>query len=801
MGISSGRCPHASRRVRREADSLVLTLAALAWLAFSPTVALPAAYVVSQGHPQASDENPGTEEKPLKTISGSLSRLQAGDTVWVRKGIYREQVVLCAEPWRVKQWSFPPVRSGKSFAQMISFFAAPGEEVVIKGSDVVKDWKPYRDKIWVRENWDANSQQVFVDGDNLQQIGGQMVKGLREPDRWRGRVGNGLADMKQGSFYCDLGEKRLYVWLKDGGDPNRHEIEATVRPFLWYISGRDYIRVAGFILRQCNTSAVVNWPGMSVSGNFNIIENVTVEWSDFGGIGVSGTNHTIVNSKFNYNGNNGIGAGGWGHRFINCETSYNNHRNWSASWHAGGVKIIPEAHDLVLSGHTAVYNYKSPGIWFDGMNSNVTIQDCVCHHNGLGIMYEISERATIKNNICYENEGRGIYISNSSYCAILHNLCYRNGMSGIAVVGVDRSADASGYGRGEKDCWPGGHNVVWGNILMDNCHPDLCPKGWSGRPELILPDDSDYNVGNVSDYNLFYRSDGRPIPFWKNWGGVVAKDLPEWQQKYGYDRHSRVAQPLFMDLAKRDFRPAEGSPALWMVKPCQSMRLDFAGAERPRKRTFLTAGPYEGNPKLLEAVLAGKTPTVVGRYHLVLLPDSLFESASLSDGSLSALAHATGAIKRELVAGGVLGFEMGGIPFAQKPALHAVRLSKDRATAILPVGKSVKTMHLLLAAVNPGSGPLATCVIRREDGVHVPLAWEGGKNMGPSIGPWEGKIEDLPGRPGKTQVVWRGISEKTPVRLFHTAWRNENEWYPIKQLEWRLDNPAATFLILAVTVE
>jgi hypothetical protein len=47
-----------------------------------------ATYYVDQDHPQASDDNAGTEESPWKTINHAAKVLRAGDTVVVKKGIY-----------------------------------------------------------------------------------------------------------------------------------------------------------------------------------------------------------------------------------------------------------------------------------------------------------------------------------------------------------------------------------------------------------------------------------------------------------------------------------------------------------------------------------------------------------------------------------------------------------------------------------------------------------------------------------------------------------------------------------------
>jgi len=72
------------------------------------------------------DGNPGSRSKPFITISAAAAIAQPGDTITVHEGMYRERV--------------NPPRGGASDRKRIVYQAAQGEQVVIKGSEVVKGW-------------------------------------------------------------------------------------------------------------------------------------------------------------------------------------------------------------------------------------------------------------------------------------------------------------------------------------------------------------------------------------------------------------------------------------------------------------------------------------------------------------------------------------------------------------------------------------------------------------------------------------------------------------------------------------
>ena len=566
-------------------------------------VCLPAAaatYYVASQDPKADDTNAGTEAAPFKAINAAIKGLKPGDTLLIKGGTYRESIRLGPDQ------GFP---SGKSYQEMITFAAYPGQTPVIKGSEILTGWKQHKDAIWYTENAPAKPKAlpiVYCDGKHMEILsdwGGEMSDMMKRisgsAEVWKGKTDGKLEDLKAGWYFYDKDAKRLYVWLPDGSDPRKHLMEIAASGGCEI--GVSYVKFSGLTILQSS---------LGVGGNHNIVENCESSDASWGGCGVYGEFNTIVGCKFNRCGDSGMGGSGRGHRIINCETSYNNFLKINAAWHAGGCKFIPFCSDIVISGHVAAYNVRSPGIWFDWGNFNITIENSICHHNGNagGIMYEVSERGTFRNNICYDNYGRGIFLSNSSDCQVLNNVFWHNGMCGVEMVDYGRPGGE--FGEGEKLLLPSRNNVIWGNIFVDNCHPDFTPtdpdgrpeKGWEARPELAMSPEAQFNTGNISDYNIFFRGSNRVLPFCK--GGVLSADiynsnLADWQKKTGFDLHSIVAEPLFVDAARFDFRPAKGSPAIDFVKPRMGAVYDMYGKLRPmqerkdKKPLRFTAGPFE----------------------------------------------------------------------------------------------------------------------------------------------------------------------------------------------------------------
>lgn len=98
--------------------------------------------------PEGSDKNLGGINKPFKTVQKAADNVRAGDTVYIREGIYRETVNI--------------TKSGKKGAP-IRFVAMPGEKVLFDGrTSLIGEWKEYRNGIYVLEE-QPKVEQLFYE--------------------------------------------------------------------------------------------------------------------------------------------------------------------------------------------------------------------------------------------------------------------------------------------------------------------------------------------------------------------------------------------------------------------------------------------------------------------------------------------------------------------------------------------------------------------------------------------------------------------------------------------------------------
>jgi len=521
-----------------------------------------ATYYVDRGAAHAADANPGTEAAPWKTLSraAGAQELAPGDTVLIASGVYREHMA---------------IRVSGAPGKPVTFAAAPGHRVVIKGSEIVKGkWGRAKDDAHAKEPYpnaftgvwkvtlgdeyftDPDFQasyadkarrwvsQVFVDDDKaLQRIGPDPVY-PNEPYAKLAWVGRGLADLIDDSFTFDAVDQTLYIKL--GGEPGWFNIEVGVRGWGLTANKVHDVVIRGLEVRH-NRQPGGQWPLASLGE----CERVTVEGcrflqADFCGLSVGRSKDCLVRDcELSYNGNTGFSFGQCEDCTIeDCRLLFNNYRRFHSGWHAGGMKCIPGNQRCTVQRCEVAYNLASDGIWFDAENAAIRILDNVSHHNdGCGIFFEINPGGgLIANNLCYANKGRGIYLSGSQKTWIVHNTVALNG---AGIVCMPREAP---FTLAEV--------TVLNNLLVRNyVTQDDVTRGcdltlfmdaegpeWSPGRRRNLTVHSDYNLYANTCWTPFMRHHWNPN-----------STLRQWQERFAEDQHSQLG-PVAYEARGTGFR-------------------------------------------------------------------------------------------------------------------------------------------------------------------------------------------------------------------------------------------------------
>ena len=124
------------------------------------------------------DENNGTKSYPFKTIQFSISRLNEGDTLYIREGSY---------------YIFKTINLNSNK----TILAYKNEKVVIHGTELKKEWSLVSSNVWKTTQKDS-AIQLFIDGfPNFQ---------ASFPE-----ISEGINALKQGAFAIAYPNKEVYV--------------------------------------------------------------------------------------------------------------------------------------------------------------------------------------------------------------------------------------------------------------------------------------------------------------------------------------------------------------------------------------------------------------------------------------------------------------------------------------------------------------------------------------------------------------------------------------------------------------
>jgi len=207
------------------------------------------------------DSERGTRSAPLRTISAAAEMAQPGDVVTVHGGTYRERIT--------------PPRGGTSDTARIVYQAAEGEEVVIKGSEVMDTWEPFLKDVWkvtipnsffgkynpykdlIEGDWFTDKGRphhtgaVYLNGVSLFET--HLLQNVLEPKPYRDARNPDGALL---AWFCESDDQNTYLYANfQGKNPNEELVEINVRDSCFYPDkpGCDFITLRGFRLAQAAT--------------------------------------------------------------------------------------------------------------------------------------------------------------------------------------------------------------------------------------------------------------------------------------------------------------------------------------------------------------------------------------------------------------------------------------------------------------------------------------------------------------------------------------------------------------------
>ena len=450
------------------------------------------AYWVDQRHPAASDANPGTRERPWRTIGRATAVLRPGDAVLVRAGVYRETVT---------------PRTGGLPGRRITYAAYPGDDAVVTGADPVPDgWA--RDGAAWRRAWTGPPLPAYADDPvfrrELVVAGGEVLRPIYR-----------RSDVRPGSFLAEgPPEAPQALLVRLSGDTPPWQVEVAHRTYLFRPLGDDpepecgaedtpgWLRVVGLRFRHAANRA--QWGAVCFGREGALVESVMVEETNGLGIAFGGRGHVFRRTASNRNGQLGWGGSCEGCLFEDTEAVGNNWKGYDPTWEAGGGKWH-HTRETVIRRHRAEGN-GGPGIWLDGANDGNTVEGCVVTGNALaGIMLELeTTRTLVQHNLVVGTRfrayaGAGVLSQAASHNAFVHNTVTGN------VTGLWLRLDPL---RRAED----GYNTVLNNVFVGNTET----ADEEAREVTVDGADAAHARSNVFDGNVYgrvERGDGRRSTF------------------------------------------------------------------------------------------------------------------------------------------------------------------------------------------------------------------------------------------------------------------------------------------------
>ena len=425
------------------------------------------------------DHNVGNKEYPFRTISKAASIALPGDVITVHEGTYRERV--------------NPSHGGLNDQNRIIYQAAEGEEVWIKGSEIVKGWELYEGNVWVvslnnemfanfnpykeilKGDWLMNTYgrdhhlgEVYINGEALYEID-NLKKVLSETPLKRA-VDSEASKYK---WVCKVDEKTTMLYANFNGlDPNEQVVEINVRPAVFFPkrTGINYITVRGFNMAHAATQwapPTAHQEGL-IGPNWSkgwIIENNLISDSKCTGISLGKESSTGQNEWTNLKVKHGTQrqrevvfdalTKGWSKETIGSHIVRNNTiKNCEQAGicgHLGAIfSEIYNNHIYNIHTKKQFFGYETGGIKLHAA-IDTSIEGNLIHNNYRGLWLDWQSQGTqVSKNIFYNNTKEDFFNEVNHGPMVVDNNIF---LSKNSIINVSQGTAYL-------------HNLVGGNILM-----------------------------------------------------------------------------------------------------------------------------------------------------------------------------------------------------------------------------------------------------------------------------------------------------------------------------------------------
>jgi parallel beta-helix repeat protein len=254
-----------------------------------------------------------------------------------------------------------------------------------------------------------------------------------------------LDEVASGGYFFDYDTDTVYL----ADDPAGHRVEIATARHAFGPSADD-ITVQGLIVEKYAIPAQMGAVGDQFPrAGWRAIGN-EIRLNHGTGL-MLGTGGVARGNLIHDNGQQGFAARGAGVLLEGNEIAGNNYAGVDPRWEAGALKV-QRTQDIVIRDN-CVHDNGGPGIWVDIDNKNSLIErNTVFRNDEMGIFFEISQGATIRDNLVGHNGrispgwlyGANILVSTSTDADVYRNRVEVNPQfgNGITIIWQPRFDDA-----------------------------------------------------------------------------------------------------------------------------------------------------------------------------------------------------------------------------------------------------------------------------------------------------------------------------------------------------------------------